>query len=219
MSHMNKRTLFHAYHWCVRLMHCPFNLQSYILCMYCSLRNTEVPIITPWFQRRWLIIDECFNVSFVNFSLISAQTTCFWPFCQLLNKWGWKGPLKGLPQSAGFEPARAEPNRFLVYRLNHSATTACDVCKRTNYAKLHILCPSREATSLIRLDFPPHWLHFEMESIICIVLGKSMGKWIGYKYYFKLWYHIMHLYVISLIRSNAIRLCLSSGFNDEYILK
>ena len=27
-------------------------------------------------------------------------------------------------QSAGFEPARAEPNRFLVYRLNHSATTA-----------------------------------------------------------------------------------------------
>ena len=27
-------------------------------------------------------------------------------------------------QSAGFELARAEPNRFLVYRLNHSATTA-----------------------------------------------------------------------------------------------
>ena len=27
--------------------------------------------------------------------------------------------------SAGFEPARAEPNRFLVYRLNHSATTTC----------------------------------------------------------------------------------------------
>ena len=27
-------------------------------------------------------------------------------------------------QSAGFEPARAEPNRFLVYRLNRSATTA-----------------------------------------------------------------------------------------------
>ena len=29
-----------------------------------------------------------------------------------------------LTQSAGFEPARAEPNRFLVYRLNHSAMTA-----------------------------------------------------------------------------------------------
>ena len=28
------------------------------------------------------------------------------------------------PQSAGFEPARAEPNRFLVCRLNHSAMTA-----------------------------------------------------------------------------------------------
>ena len=26
--------------------------------------------------------------------------------------------------SAGFKPARAEPNRFLVYRLNHSAMTA-----------------------------------------------------------------------------------------------
>ena len=30
---------------------------------------------------------------------------------------------KKSPWSAGFEPARAEPNRFLVYRLNHSATT------------------------------------------------------------------------------------------------
>ena len=30
-------------------------------------------------------------------------------------------------QSAGFEPARAEPNGFLVHRLNHSATTA--TCK------------------------------------------------------------------------------------------
>ena len=29
-----------------------------------------------------------------------------------------------LTQSTGFEPVRAEPNRFLVYRLNHSATTA-----------------------------------------------------------------------------------------------
>ena len=29
-----------------------------------------------------------------------------------------------ISQSAGFEPARAEPNRFLVYRLNHSAMTA-----------------------------------------------------------------------------------------------
>lgn len=27
-------------------------------------------------------------------------------------------------QSAGFEPARAEPNGFRVHRLNHSATTA-----------------------------------------------------------------------------------------------
>ena len=32
--------------------------------------------------------------------------------------------LKNSSQSAGFEPARAEPNRFLVCRLNHSAMTA-----------------------------------------------------------------------------------------------
>ena len=31
--------------------------------------------------------------------------------------------------SAGFEPARAMPNRFLVYRLNRSATT-CLKCPR-----------------------------------------------------------------------------------------
>lgn len=29
------------------------------------------------------------------------------------------------PTSAGFEPARAEPNGFLVHRLNHSATMSC----------------------------------------------------------------------------------------------
>jgi hypothetical protein len=34
---------------------------------------------------------------------------------------------KTFAQSAGFEPARAEPNRFLVYRLNHSATIACKI--------------------------------------------------------------------------------------------
>ena len=32
--------------------------------------------------------------------------------------------MKSYAQSAGFEPARAEPNGFLVHRLNHSATTA-----------------------------------------------------------------------------------------------
>ncbi len=34
------------------------------------------------------------------------------------------GTQNHLAQSAGFEPARAEPNRFLVCRLNHSAMTA-----------------------------------------------------------------------------------------------
>ena len=36
---------------------------------------------------------------------------------------------------AGFEPARAQPNRFLIYRLNHSATvsvpTYCYCSKHT----------------------------------------------------------------------------------------
>ena len=41
-------------------------------------------------------------------------------------------------QSAGFEPARAEPNGFLVHRLNHSATTALDV------ARNHTTRPSNE---------------------------------------------------------------------------
>ena len=27
--------------------------------------------------------------------------------------------------TAGFEPARGDPSRFLVYRLNHSATSSC----------------------------------------------------------------------------------------------
>ena len=34
--------------------------------------------------------------------------------------------LKKHAQSAGFEPARGDPNGFLVHRLNHSATTAIE---------------------------------------------------------------------------------------------
>ena len=37
-------------------------------------------------------------------------------------------------QSAGFEPAWAEPNRFLVCRLNHSATTA--MCQTLSMLKI-----------------------------------------------------------------------------------
>ena len=39
-------------------------------------------------------------------------------------QWNWSYFGKKIPQSTGFEPVRAEPNRFLVCRLNHSATTA-----------------------------------------------------------------------------------------------
>ena len=31
---------------------------------------------------------------------------------------------KKVTTSAGFEPARAKPSRFLIYRLNHSATVS-----------------------------------------------------------------------------------------------
>ena len=41
---------------------------------------------------------------------------------------------KELAHSTGFEPVRAEPNRFLVYRLNHSATIACTLKKWTSVA-------------------------------------------------------------------------------------
>ena len=33
-------------------------------------------------------------------------------------------PLAKMATPAGFEPARAKPNRFLIYRLNHSATVS-----------------------------------------------------------------------------------------------
>ena len=38
--------------------------------------------------------------------------------------------LKKHAQSAGFEPARGDPNGFLVHRLNHSATTAMENAAR-----------------------------------------------------------------------------------------
>ena len=43
------------------------------------------------------------------------------------------------PLSAGFEPAREDPNGFQVHRLNHSATTTvfdvnCEVKNYVNYA-------------------------------------------------------------------------------------
>ena len=37
---------------------------------------------------------------------------------------------KKYAQSAGFEPARGDPNGFLVHRLNHSATTAIENAAR-----------------------------------------------------------------------------------------
>ena len=38
---------------------------------------------------------------------------------------------KSISQLAGFEPTRAEPIGFQVQRLNHSATTANDICCKT----------------------------------------------------------------------------------------
>ena len=60
--------------------------------------------------------------------------------------------MKKFSQTAGFEPARGDPNRFQVYRLNHSATTAL-VQTELNYERsytcsihhaLHALETNRE---------------------------------------------------------------------------
>ena len=46
------------------------------------------------------------------------------PFIVKVSVLGYFPLLLKNSHSAGFEPARAEPNRFLVYRLNRSATSA-----------------------------------------------------------------------------------------------
>ena len=46
---------------------------------------------------------------------------------------------KFLSLSAGFEPARGNPNGFLVHRLNHSATTTCKAAVNTNLKKMYEL--------------------------------------------------------------------------------
>ena len=49
------------------------------------------------------------------------------------------------PLSAGFEPAREDPNGFQVHRLNHSATTTvfdvnCEVKNYVNYEVKYCHC-------------------------------------------------------------------------------
>ena len=46
---------------------------------------------------------------------------------------------KNVAQSAGFEPARGDPNGFLVHRLNHSATTAGLTLRLTTYTSIQFL--------------------------------------------------------------------------------
>ena len=54
--------------------------------------------------------------------------------------------ISNVAQSAGFEPARGDPNRFQVCRLNHSATIADD----------------KEVNQVDRIQVP--WVHREGES-------------------------------------------------------
>ena len=56
---------------------------------------------------------------------------------------------KEMPTTAGFEPARAEPKRFLILRLNHSA-------KLPEFLKLKIMHhPDSELRSYISVAILP----------------------------------------------------------------
>ena len=65
------------------------------------------------------------------------------------------------PLSAGFEPAREDPNGFQVHRLNHSATTTvfdvnCEVKNYVNYEVKYCHCllqPILRIRRLIILTF------------------------------------------------------------------
>ena len=59
------------------------------------------------------------------------------------------------PLSAGFEPAREDPNGFQVHRLNHSATTTVfDVnCEVKNYVNYEVKYCHRLLQPILRM--PP----------------------------------------------------------------
>ena len=67
----------------------------------------------------WLRVLEIWHMISEN-----QYTIISWVHWDFLNCTFVRGRKEKLAQSAGFEPARAEPNGFLVHRLNHSATTA-----------------------------------------------------------------------------------------------
>ena len=75
------------------------------------------------------------HVIFLAKVFLPLWTTC--PWCLV-----WRGqPFQNRhAQSAGFEPARAEPNRFLVCRLNHSAKTACDFLRNQRWLRTPQVC-------------------------------------------------------------------------------
>ena len=78
------------------------------------------------FLHQIKLVESCLHASallrWINMwflvSMVQWLTLC------TLNPWTQIPAWKDFPQSTGFEPVRAEPNRFLVCRLNHSATTA-----------------------------------------------------------------------------------------------
>ena len=69
-------------------------------------------------------------------------------YMQTANKIIITGRKNNLPTSAGFEPTRAEPSRFRVYRLNHSAKMPMDSGKTAPSER-----PSRAAP--VRVPSPP----------------------------------------------------------------
>ena len=76
-----------------------------------------------------LIQKHCFHIKGLEFCKggkpyhIPTLRLCLHRQDTMYGKHIYVEKLQKLTQSAGFEPARAEPNGFLVHRLNHSATT------------------------------------------------------------------------------------------------
>ena len=69
---------------------------------------------------------HCVSVCWYDFNAYSLQLGILCQ-CACLCIYGQSKKKQNISLSAGFEPAREDPNGFLVHRLNHSATTTVPV--------------------------------------------------------------------------------------------
>ena len=90
----------------------------------------------------------------------SKKHTTFFQMLFVLEFLQWRHR-QNYAQSAGFEPARAEPNGFLVHRLNHSATTASE---KWRHSLRTILAPfERDCTWS---QFVSHCILYTLQALI-----------------------------------------------------